>query len=301
MQQTLDLADFHKMVGKTFKQISAEEAWDMYALSDDQVAFFHENGFLSGIELLDTDQVDQMLEELERITKVDHPAHGLFYEFHSNESSDPNAVLLHALGHWRLSTAFHDVLWNPRFVVAASQLLGNKAVRFWHDQLFCKPAHHGGVVAWHQDYSYWTRTIPMQHLTCWIGLDDASEENGCLQYIPGSHRWSLLDKPELAGDMNGLEHYLTEEQKIDFKKKVPAILPKGYGTFHHPLIVHGSYENRSDQARRAFVLNVFADGTISNSDETLLRGVPIISKGNKMDGKFFPLLYSPPAAQTNES
>ena len=56
---------------------------------------------------------------------------------------------------------------------AASQLLGG-AVRFWHDQLFCKPAKHGGVVAWHQDYSYWTRTKPMAHLTCWIGLDDST-------------------------------------------------------------------------------------------------------------------------------
>ena len=61
----------------------------------------------------------------------------------------------------------------------ASQLLGGP-VRFWHDQLFCKPAHHGGVVAWHQDYSYWTRTEPMSHLTCWIALDDSDRDNGCL-------------------------------------------------------------------------------------------------------------------------
>ena len=74
-------------------------------------------------------------------------------------------------------------------------------MRFWHDQLFCKPAQHGGVVAWHQDYSYWTRTKPMAHLTCWIGLDDATKDNGCLQYLPGSHRWSLLPITGLAGDM----------------------------------------------------------------------------------------------------
>ena len=99
--------------------------------------------------------------------------HELFYEYHSNESLDPAKVLFHALGAWRIKPGFHDILWHPAFVVAASQLLGG-AVRFWHDQLFCKPAHHGGVVAWHQDYSYWTRTQPLAHLTCWIGLDDAS-------------------------------------------------------------------------------------------------------------------------------
>jgi ectoine hydroxylase-related dioxygenase (phytanoyl-CoA dioxygenase family) len=68
-------------------------------------------------------------------------------------------------------------------------------------------------------------------------------------------------------------------------------LKKGYGAFHHPLLVHGSYENKSDMSRRAFVLNVFADGTVSNTDEELLAGVPIIRKGQKMEGKFFPLLY----------
>ena len=98
---------------------------------------------------------------------------------------------------------FHDILWNPRFTVPASQLLGG-GVRFWHDQLFCKPAQHGGVVAWHQDYSYWTRTQPMAHLTCWIGLDDATRDNGCLQYIPGSHRWDLLPITGLAGDMDSI-------------------------------------------------------------------------------------------------
>ena len=120
------------------------------------------------------------------------PSHSLYYEFHSNESADPSTILFHALGAWRIGPGFHDVLWNPRFLVAASQLLGNVPVRFWHDQLFWKPAKKGGVVAWHQDYSYWTRTKPVAHLTCWCGLDDATKENGCLQYIAGSHRWGLL-------------------------------------------------------------------------------------------------------------
>lgn len=109
--------------------------------------------------------------------------------------------------------------------MAASQLFGDHAVRFWHDQLFCKPAYHGGVVAWHQDYSYWTRTGPIQHLTCWVGLDDATAENGCLYYVPKSHNWGLLDKPDLAGDMEGLMQWLTDEQKDEFLP-VPIELKK---------------------------------------------------------------------------
>jgi len=57
--------------------------------------------------------------------------------------------------------------------------------------------------------------------------------------------------------------------------------------------LHGSGENKSDKPRRAFVINAFADGVISDSNEPLLEGVPVVPKGNKMEGQFFPLLYSP--------
>ncbi len=191
-----------------------------------------------------------------------------------------------------MTPGFHDVLWNPAFVIPASQLLGNRGVRFWHDQLFLKPAKHGGVVAWHQDYSYWTRTKPMQHLTAWTGLDDANVENGCLHYIPGSHKWGFLDKPVLTGEMEGLKAFLDDEQQEKLKTPVPIEMKKGHATFHHPLLVHGSFENKSAVPRRAFVINVFADGTLSDSDDPLLEGVPPIGKGRKMEGKFFPVLYS---------
>ena len=287
---TKDLSNTHHLISDLFTWPETPEAWDQYRLSDKQVKFFHENGYLANIKLLEEAQVDALNEELAELTDADHPQHELFYEFHSNESSDPNSVLFHSLGHWRIGRGFHDVLWNPAFVMAASQLLSNSSVRFWHDQLFCKPKKHGGVVAWHQDYSYWTRTKPMQHLTCWTGLDDASTENGCLYYVPGSHRWGLLDKPELAGDMEGLMDYLTEAQKAEFNP-IPIEMKKGYGAFHHPLLVHGSYENKSNRSRRAFVLNVFADGTRSDTNDELLSGVPVVPAGEKMQGQFFPLLY----------
>ena len=287
----IDLADHHEMISDLFQWPKTTEEWETYRLTKEQVEHFHEYGYLSGIKLLDNKHLEVLRKELKALVDPKHPGNSLFYEFHTNESENPNSILFHSLGHWRITSGFHDVLWNPAFVMAAHQLLENKPVRFWHDQLFCKPAKHGGVVAWHQDYSYWTRTIAMQHLTCWTGLDDASKENGCLHYIPKSHKWGLLDAPALTGDMTGLMDYLNEEQKAEFENPVAIELQKGYATFHHPLMVHGSYENKSEISRRAFVLNVFADGTISNTNDQLLQGVPKISKGNKMEGKFFPLLF----------
>ncbi len=291
MKLSRDLADHHRMVTGMFLTPKSDEEWQQYRLSDDQVEFFHEHGYVSGIKLLNEEQINQLNRELAEVMDPNHPDHDLFYEFHSNESTDPDRIVFHSLGHWRMTPGFHDILWNPAFLIAAHQLLGEKGVRFWHDQLFCKPAKHGGVVAWHQDFSYWTRTTPMQHLTVWVGLDDVTQENGCMQYIPGSHRWGLLDKPVLTGDMVGLKAFLNEEQTKQLDHPTPIEMKKGFASFHHPLLVHGSFENNSDRPRRAFVLNVFADGTCSKTDEELLASVPIIKKGLKMEGKFFPLLY----------
>ena len=287
----VDLATHHEIISDLFKLPKTVEEWNQYRLSDEEVSHFHEYGYLSGIKMLDDNQIEVLRKELAELVDPKNPGHHLFYEFHSNESEDQDSVLFHSLGHWRISTGFHDVLWNPAFIMAAHQLLENKSVRFWHDQLFCKPAKHGGVVAWHQDYSYWTRTIAMQHLTCWTALDDATKENGCLHYIPKSHMWGLLDAPSLAGNMDSLLSVLNDEQKEEFKNPVAIEMKKGHATFHHPLMVHGSYENKSEMSRRAFVLNVFADGTISNTDDELLQGVPKIAKGKKMEGNFFPLIF----------
>ncbi|HXB95825.1 MAG TPA: phytanoyl-CoA dioxygenase family protein, partial [Puia sp.] len=108
----------------------------------------------------------------------------------------------------------------------------------------------------------------------------------------GSHRWGLLEKPVLAGEMDGLVDLLSEEQKAAFRP-VAIPLAAGYATFHHPLMVHGSHANATDRQRRAFVINVFADGTRSDADETLLAGTPAVRKGEKLAGDFFPLLFDP--------
>jgi ectoine hydroxylase-related dioxygenase (phytanoyl-CoA dioxygenase family) len=90
--------------------------------------------------------------------------------------------------------------------------------------------------------------------------------------------------------MEGLKAFLDEKQQQMLKNSVPIEMKRGYATFHHPLLVHGSFENRSALQRRAFVINVFADGTCSDSDEPLLEGVPPVKKGKKLEGRFFPIL-----------
>ena len=288
-----DLSHEHEPVGGLFDQPSTPEAWLQYALSPDQIDAFNSDGYLSGIRILSDAQVDALNEELSEIAQPDHPGNDLYYEFHSNEAVDPTKVLFHALGAWRIGRAFHDVLWAPAFRMAAYQLLG-RPMRLFHDQLFCKPAGHGGVVAWHQDYSYWTWTTPMAHLSCWIGLDDATPDNGCLYFVPGSHRWGQLPITGLAGDMEAVRSVLSDQQQACFDRRVANVLKRGEASFHHPLMMHGSYENRSDRPRRAIVLNALADGVRSNARAFEdPKGFQIPPQDEPMAGRFYPLLFDP--------
>ena len=287
-----DLSQFHQPIGDLFVSSATAREREKWKLSEEQIAFFHEHGYVAGPKILTDQQLDQLRKELETLTEPGHPGSEFWYEYNSNESPDPSRILFHALGAWRVAPAFHDVLWNAAFTTSASQLLGG-AVRFWHDQLFCKPAMHGGVVAWHQDYSYWTRTKPMAHLTCWIGLDDSTIDNGCVHYVPGSHRWDLLPITGLAGDMDAIQNVLNAEQWQQFNRHVPVELKAGECVFHHPLTIHGSFENRTPNPRRAVVINVVLDGVRSESNEALLAGIPVIPSGQPLGGQFFPMLYNP--------
>ena len=92
--------------------------------------------------------------------------------------------------------------------------------------------------------------------------------------------------------MDGIRDSLPEELKEKFKP-VAIELEKGESSFHHARTMHGSRANDTPAPRRATVINVFRDGVMSNTNEPLLVGVPVIPRGEKMDGQFFPLLFEP--------
>ncbi len=280
-----DLSIQHEPVTDLFDRDAAAAV----RLTPEQLQQYERDGFVAGPRVLSDSQISTLRDQLSELVQPDHAGKEYWYEYHSNESADPDTVLFHALGAWRIRPAFHDILWNPGITVPASQLLGG-SVRFWHDQLFCKPARHGGVVAWHQDYSYWTRTEPMAHLTCWIGLDESTVANGCVHYIPGSHKWDLLPITGLAGDMVAIQEVLNDEQWEQFQHPVAVELKAGECVFHHPLAIHGSFANQTDIPRRAIVLNMVKDGVCSASNDPLLEGVDAIPSGQPLGGQFYPLL-----------
>ncbi|MDA0193534.1 MAG: phytanoyl-CoA dioxygenase family protein [Bacteroidetes bacterium] len=289
-----DLAKFHGPLTDLFPKPSNSDEWKEYALSESQIKFYKENGFLTGIKILTESQVVAFQEELTNLLDPTPEQKKLFYHYKSNESEDPHKILFHALGAWRVSPLFHDVLWSPAFRMAAYQLLG-LSYRQFHDQLFCKPARHGGAVAWHQDFSYWTWTKPNTHLSCWISLDDVTTENGCVYFIPGSHKWGLLPITGLTGDMEAVNEVLDEKKKDAMRLKFPNELKRGYASFHSSVTMHGSYANFSEQQRRAMVINVMGADTLSNINsvdrEEDLKDFPTFPQDSPMTGTYYPILF----------
>jgi hypothetical protein len=298
-----DLSLRHGPIGDLFPQ-SGSRADAAYRLSEEQLSRFAEHGYVAGIRVLNETQIGVLRHELDQLMTSDHGGQKLWYEYRRNASMDPDLVMLHASGAWRIARGFHDLLWHPAITVPARQLLGGP-VRFLQDQLFCKPPIRGGRVSWHQDYSYWTFSQPMGHLTCWIALDDTRIENGCLCYVPGSHHWGLLPITGLTGAMEAVESVLTPEQKVAFAPKAIE-LQRGEASFHHPLILHGSHDNRSSRPRRATVINLMRDGTRAAENEPETDGLPAFMtrkteetifyptdrapRGRVLNGRYFPLV-----------
>jgi ectoine hydroxylase-related dioxygenase (phytanoyl-CoA dioxygenase family) len=98
--------------------------------------------------------------------------------------------------------------------------------------------------------------------------------------------------------MEAVREVLNEEQLACFDRRLPVEMKAGEASFHHPCLMHGSYENRSERPRRATLINVFADGVVSNrgggsSDAPGADNYPVVPKGEKMGGAYYPLLFDP--------
>ena len=132
------------------------------------------------------------------------------------------------------------------------QVLGNNFA-LWNSSFFAKPARVGTRTPWHQDGEYWAMR-PLATCTVWIAIDDATPENGCLRFIPGSHQGKRVRKHQInnAPDL-ALNQELTRDE-FEESEAVDLVLEAGQMSLHDVYLVHGSEPNRSDRPRRGMTL-----------------------------------------------
>lgn len=150
-----------------------------------------------------------------------------------------------------LHPIFQKYAADPRFVEIAKDMCGCEDIDLFTEKLNYKRAKTGGPVVLHQDHPYWidsAENIP-QLITIMLLLDDSTMANGCLEAIPGSHKWGI----QKGKDDPGFAKFEMDESLIDMSLLQPVELAAGDFIAFGADLVHRSQPNRSDSDRRAFL------------------------------------------------
>jgi ectoine hydroxylase-related dioxygenase (phytanoyl-CoA dioxygenase family) len=219
-------------------------------LSDAEVTQYRQQGYVFPDFQLPETTLDSIREDHARLlaTYPDRP------EFRDNCSS-----LLH------YDLGFAEYARNPDILDMVEQLIGPD-LALWNMSFFAKPAKNGKKTPWHQDGRYWP-IRPLATCTVWIAVDDATTQNGCMRFIPGSHKAQrLMDHTQRDDSSLTLNQELNRDE-YDETEAVDVVLKAGQISLHDIYLAHGSDINTSDQPRRGMTLRLMP--TTSHYDREL--------------------------------
>ena len=200
-----------------------------------QVADFNRQGYLTAIGIFTANQMADIRRYFDDLLARTLAA-----------GADSYSISSAHLRHGRV----YDLLTDPRIVCYVKDLLGGDVIG-WGSHFFCKMPGDGKRVSWHQDASYWPLT-PSKAVTVWLAIDDASVENACVRFIPGSHWFGHLTYSLTENDDSNVLN-----QVVDVEKLAPPFdneLKAGAISIHSDLLVHGSEANSSSRRRCGLTL-----------------------------------------------
>jgi len=215
----------------------------MSYLNAKQLKDYEDQGFVAPIDILTAEEAKKIKEEIEYIEKKwPHELVGL----------GRNNV------HY-ISPVFAEVCHNSKILDVVESIIG-KDILVGGTTLFIKDADKKGFVSWHQDAKY-IGFEPYNWVTAWLAITDANEENGCMRMWSGSHKEKIKDHKDTYNKDNLLTRGQTV-QNVPIEKITPNILKAGQLSLHHPMIVHGSGPNKSNQRRIGFVIQSYIGANV---------------------------------------
>lgn len=215
-----------------------------FVRTDEHNAAFETDGFVVARGLLDRAEVDL----LGRIARADH---------HLAQSARDRVDLEGAKTRISLRNDLPDDIYSAiarsRRVVDTMESLLAGEVYHYHHKMTMKEPFTGGAWEWHQDYGYWYNNgcLLPDMASCYIAVDRATRENGCMQVIRGSQRMGRIEHG-VAGDQTGanLERVQAALQRMEL---VYCELEPGDAVFFHANLLHRSDQNRSEHPRWGFI------------------------------------------------
>ena len=168
----------------------------------------------------------------------------------------------------QLLPSFAALVRHPRLLDAVSQIIGPD-VLVWSAGFFIKDASSKSFVSWHQDLNYWGLD-GADEVTAWFTLTPATIENGCMRFVPGSHR--RKDVPHV--DSFAKDNLLTRGQeiavKVDESEAVDVLLRAGQTSLHHGHMFHASGPNTTNERRVGIAIRYVAPSMQQTSGDKLL-------------------------------
>ena len=222
-------------------------------LTPEQIDFFHREGYLSLPALTSAEEVMRLQATYDRIfaTKAGR-AEGDHLDLVTTDEDDQESVLPQILNPSKYAPELIATQLRINAEAVAKQLLGDSA--FFHsDHAIRKPAQSGVETPWHQDEAYWDPGTEYNALSIWVPLQEATLENGCMQFVPGTQQQEVLPHHSIGNDPRviGLEVDHPEQWA---QQAVACPLPPGGATIHHSRTLHFTGGNYSSQPRRAYIM-----------------------------------------------
>ena len=224
------------------------------SLQPTTVADFQRNGFLKVDDVLTASEVANLGDRADLIaageaTHIPDTSLQLEPVFRDGTTAVADRVLATRK---LFNMAVHDeLLWghatHPAIVDIVADLLGTDDIKMYGDQLFMKSPVTGSAQPWHQDSASWRDIFPMDLVTAWTAIDDATLTNGCLRFVPGTQRWGMISRERL-------DHFV-DDLETEAWPAVPVPVRAGSISFHHSLTLHTSSANTSPQRRRAYAIH----------------------------------------------
>lgn len=223
-------------------------------LSQAQIDFFHQQGYLALPQITTSEEVERLREIYDDLfARKAGRDEGNQFDLAGTDSDDNEASLPQILQPVKYAPQLADTLYRSNALRITRQLLGPDA-EFKGDHAIFKPAMHGAETPWHQDEAYWNPELEYHEVSFWMPLQEATPENGCMYFIPGSHRLEVLPHHSINHDprIHGLE--VEANVPVDFSRAVACPLPPGGATVHFSRTLHYTPPNRSQTPRRAYII-----------------------------------------------
>lgn len=243
-----------------------------HQLTNDQIKSYRNNGFIVIEDFLTPGELEHWREAVTTAVKerggIKIPgkeikvgeADGI------NEDADYYAkVFDQLLNLWQTNDQVKDLMFDQRIGKMAAELAGVDGIRIWHDQALIKRPW-GNPTAWHLDTPFWSFS-DRNAISIWVALDNATLENGCLYFIPGSHKQTSFNRISIGRNMDSIFDVYPE---LKTSATVAAPMKAGSCSFHNGLTIHGANANMTNGFRRAMTCAYMPDGNTYNGEPNVL-------------------------------